>query len=135
MIVVDCSALVDVLSQAPGSHSLAEVLVDEELHAPLLLDYEIVAATRGLTLGGHLTPGRAQDLLSDFDSLPIRRWHASDELRRRAFSLPNNLSTYDAAYVALAESLDCSLLTRDVRLSRASGHNATIIVRPPAADR
>jgi predicted nucleic acid-binding protein len=49
-------------------------------------------------------------------------------LRRRAFQLRDNLSAYDAAYVALAEALECTLVTRDARLARASGHDAQIVV-------
>jgi predicted nucleic acid-binding protein len=81
-----------------------------------------------MTLGGHLSPSRAGDLLSDFDDLPLCRWPAADSLRRRAFQLRNNLSGCDAAYVALAESLACPLLTRDARLARSCGHEARIDV-------
>lgn len=68
------------------------------------------------------------DLLADFDDLPIMRWSSADALRQRAFQLRNNASAYDAAYLALAESLDCPLVTRDARLSRATGHAAQIVV-------
>ncbi|WP_205684088.1 type II toxin-antitoxin system VapC family toxin [Cryobacterium aureum] len=83
---------------------------------------------RGLTLAGHLSAARAQDLLADFDDLPIRRWASADPLRRRAFQLRDNVSAYDAAYVALAEALRCSLLSRDARLARSSGHTVRIEV-------
>jgi predicted nucleic acid-binding protein len=101
----------------------------EELHAPQLIDFEFVSVLRGLTFGGRLTVGRAQDALTDFDDLAVERWPASDALRRRAFQLRRNLSSYDAAYVALAEALECPLLTRDARISRASGHSAQVEVR------
>ena len=55
--------------------------------------------------------------------------HQGDGLRRRAFQLRDNVSAYDAAYVVLAEALACSLLTRDVRLARSSGHLVPIEVR------
>lgn len=128
MIVVDSSAIVDALVAAEGTADLCARLVDQELHAPTLLDFEVVSAVRGLTLGGHLTPGRALDLLTDLDDLAVRRWPAVDGLRRRAFQLRDNVSAYDAAYVALAEALDCPLVTRDARLARSSGHGATIEV-------
>ena len=57
------------------------------------------------------------------------RWPSGDGLRRRSFQLRENLSAYDAAYVALAEALNCSLLTRDTRLERSSGHLISVEVR------
>lgn len=129
MIVVDSAVVADALTAVAGTDTLRARLRDEELHAPDLLDFEIVSLIRGLTLGGHLSPARAGDVLTDFDDLPICRWPAADALRRRAFGLRNNLSAYDAAYVVLAESLDCPLLTRDSRLARSSGHDARIDVQ------
>ncbi|MGH3991292.1 MAG: type II toxin-antitoxin system VapC family toxin [Pseudonocardiaceae bacterium] len=99
------------------------------LHAPTLLDVEVVSTLRGLTLGGHVSVARAGDLLTDFDDLPIQRWPFVDGLRRRAFQLRDDVSAYDAAYVALAEALECPLLTRDSRLARSCGHAAHIEVR------
>lgn len=129
MIVVDSSAVVDALSAVDGTDELRARMTAEELHAPMLLDFEVVSALRGLTLGGRLTATRAEDLLGDLEDLPLRRWAAADPLRRRAFALRDNLSSYDASYVALAEALDCPLLTRDVRLARSAGHAAKIEVR------
>ncbi|MDJ0376121.1 type II toxin-antitoxin system VapC family toxin [Cryobacterium sp. PH31-L1] len=129
MIVVDCAAVVDVLTAAAGTDELRARLASEELHAPTLLDYEIVSALRGLVLAGQLTATRAQDLLTDFEDLPIRRWESADVLRRRACQLRDNLSAYDAAYVVLAEALGCTLLTRDARLARSSGHSVVIEVQ------
>lgn len=129
MIVVDCAAVVDALTAVAGTDDLRARLAAEELHAPSLLDFEIVSALRGLTLAGHLSAARAQDLLTDFDDLPIQRWPPANALRRRAFQLRDNVSAYDAAYVALAEALDCTLLTRDARLARSSGHSARIEVQ------
>ena len=128
MIVVDCSAVVDALSLVEGTDDLRSRLQNEDLHAPGLLDVEVVSALRGLTLGGRLTPSRAHDLLTDFGDLALERWAAGDALRRRAFALRDNLTAYDATYVALAEALDCPLVTRDERLARARGHGAQIEV-------
>jgi predicted nucleic acid-binding protein len=87
-----------------------------------------------MTLGGRLSVTRALDALTDFQDLPIERWATSDALRRRAFRLRHNLTAYDltaydAAYVALAEALECPLLTRDAEIGRATGHGARIDVR------
>lgn len=129
MIVVDSAAVVDALTVVEGSEDLRAELATDELHAPTLLDFEVVSALRGLTLGGRLSVARAQDVLTDFDDLPIHRWPSGAALRWRAYSLRANLTAYDAAYVALAEALQCPLLTRDVRLARSSGHSAKIRVR------
>jgi len=128
MIVIDCSAVVDALTAAEDADSLRARMSGEDLHAPALVDFEVVAALRGLVLGDHLTPGRAEDALTDFDDLTIERWPSSDVLRRRAFQLRQNVSAYDAAYVALAEALDCTMLTRDDSLRKSAGHNARIEV-------
>lgn len=107
---------------------LRTAIAGEELHAPTFLDHELVSAVRGRALGGIVTSNRARDLLTDFDDLPLQRWPAQDALRRRAFALRDDVSAYDTAYMALAESLDCPLLTRDTRLARANGHSARVLV-------
>ena len=120
------------LTHSPGSRELsscAPTWRPEELHAPTLLDFEVVSRLRGLTLGGHLSMARAGDLLTHFDDLPVQRWPIVDGLRRRTLQLHDNVSPYDAAYVALAEALECPLLTRDQRLARSSGHATHIEVR------
>jgi predicted nucleic acid-binding protein len=129
VIVVDSAAVVDALTAVAGTDELRAHLATEDLHAPSLVDFEVVSALRGLTLGGHLSATRAEDLLTDFDDLPMQRWPSADALRRRAFQLRNSVSAYDAAYIALAEALDCPLVTRDGRLARSSGHSARIEVR------
>lgn len=66
--------------------------------------------------------------MADFDDLPLQRWPSADALRRRAFQLRDNISAYDAAYVALAEVLACELLTADQRLAGAPGLRCPIRV-------
>lgn len=129
MIVVDCAAVVDALTAVEGTQELRARLANEELCAPALLDFEVVSALRGLTLGRHLSPTRAEDVLTDFDELQIRRWPSGDSLRRRAFQLRDKVSAYDAAYVVLAEALGSTLLTRDARLAKSSGHLVPVEVR------
>lgn len=81
MIVVDGAALVDALTGADGSERLSLALAGEELHAPALVDFELVSALRGPTLAGRISAARAEDALTDFDDLSLRRWPASDALR------------------------------------------------------
>lgn len=66
-------------------------------------------------------------IVIDYADLRVQRWGAADALRRRAFGL-HHISAYDAAYLALAEALECPLLTRDTRLARSSGHTVHIEV-------
>lgn len=129
MIVVDCAAVVDALTAVDGTDNLRAFMSREELSAPALLDFEVVSALRGLTLRGDLIATSAEDALTDFDDLEVRRWPSGDGLRRRAFQLRDNVSAYDAAYVTLAEALGCPLLTRDTRLARSCGHLITLEVR------
>lgn len=128
MIVVDSAAVVDVLTGAPSIDALAARLAAEDLAAPNLLDVEVVSALRGLVLGGHLSPTRAEDALADFEELTIERWPTSDGMRRRALQLRHNVSAYDATYVCLAEALACPLLTRDRRLQAAVGDQLDVVV-------
>ena len=129
MIVVDSAAVVDALTAVDGSEPVRRELEGDDLHAPALLDFETVAALRGLTIGGHVSVARAKDALNDFDDLAIERWPFSHALRKRAFELRDNVSAYDAAFVVLAEVLNCSLLTRDARLAKSAGHLVSILVR------
>jgi predicted nucleic acid-binding protein len=127
MIVVDCSALIDVMTDADGTEALNALLAADELHAPTLIDYEWTAALSGMVLRSTLSAERAKDALTDFDDLVIRRWNSIDELRRRAFEWRNNFSSYDAAYVVLAQMLHCPLVTRDLRLAKAAKDHVEII--------
>jgi predicted nucleic acid-binding protein len=120
VIVVDASALVDVLTRPTDAAQLRLVLAKSDLHAPAMLDYEVVSALRRRTLRLQLSATRAQDALTDFEDLSIRRWPLLDGLRRRVFSLRDSFTAYDASYVALAEALECPLVTRDQRLARAA---------------
>jgi len=119
MIVVDCSAVLDALVRDDVEHVHA-LLADGRFAAPTVIDYEVLSGLRGLVRGKRLSTHAARDALTDFDQLPLERWHLAEPLRRRVFDLRENLTAYDAAYVVLAESLDCSLVTRDRKLAAAA---------------
>lgn len=127
MIVVDASALVDVLLQAPGTEALERRLYEQgqTLHAPHLLDIEVAHALRRHAANGTMDGERGLAALSDFSDFPLRRYPHTVFLPR-IWELRNNLTAYDAAYVALAETLDAPLLTRDRRLAAAAGHYARV---------
>lgn len=103
----------------------ADVLTSNELHAPHLIDYEIAHGVRSAVLGKRMDAPRAIAALQDFAAVVIHR-HAVDHLLLRMFELRHNHTACDAAYVALAESLDLPLITRDRRLAQSSGHGARI---------
>ena len=127
MIVADASILVAALLRAEPGLAERVLLQGAEIHAPHLVDLELLSAARKLTNGGQITVRQAEDLLRDFQDMRLIRYpHAL--VMSRAWQLRANLTPYDAAYIALAELLDAPLLTRDRRLANAPGHNARIEV-------
>jgi predicted nucleic acid-binding protein len=127
VIVVDASALVDMLLRAPSAAALEERLYEpgQTLHAPHLLDIEVAHAVRRHVANGVMDGERGREALSDLAEIPLRRYpHII--LLPRVWDLRNNLTAYDAVYVALAEALDAPLLTRDQRLAAAAGHHTRV---------
>ena len=88
---------------------------------------QLLHALRGLDRGRRLTSDQVADVRSDFEALSITRY-AHGGLTDRIWELRHNLTVYDAAYVALAEILDCPLVTSDARMAKASGHRADVEV-------
>jgi predicted nucleic acid-binding protein len=129
MIVIDASALIEVLlATAVGARVRARLFRDDEtLHAPHLLDLEILHVLRRLYLIGELQPDRAAQALAVLSDLRIVR-HPHEPYIPRIWQLRHSLSAYDAAYVTLAEALDSPLITRDRRLASSHGHRANIQV-------
>lgn len=125
MIVVDASALVDVLVEIPVNTDLLRRLEDAELHAPHLIDLELSSVLRRLVHAGSLAPEIAGVLHRRLDDVSLLRY-AHAPLRRRVWELKDTLTPYDAVYVALAEVLAIPLVTCDLRMARAPGHRATI---------
>ena len=103
---------------------------DGDLHAPHLLDVELLSSIRRLTLTGAISDDRAADARLDFAELAILRY-PHDVLADRAWELRANLTAYDAVFVALAEALDAPLVTCDARLSRAAGVRARVELFAP----
>lgn len=127
MIVLDASAAIEWLLRTPSGEALGQQLVSssETLHAPHLIDVEVTQVLRRYVLTGNLSPGRAEMALRDLADLRLRRYpHAP--LIARVWELRDNLSAYDGFYVALAEWLDASLITRDAKLAASPGHHARI---------
>lgn len=117
--VVDASALILALVDHGAGGTLARRrLRQRALVAPELIDLEVASALRRLVAAGILANRLAQLALADLADMPIRRVPHSP-LLTRIWSLRNNLTVYDAAYVALAELVGGPLLTADARLARS----------------
>jgi len=127
VIVVDASAMLEVLLRTPASAAAEQRLFDpgETVHAPHLLDVEVAQVVRRYALTGQVDQERCRMALDDLAEFPLRRY-PHDVLLPRVWELRNNLTAYDAVYVALAEALDAPLVTRDQRLASAAGHHARI---------
>ncbi|MGA7807083.1 type II toxin-antitoxin system VapC family toxin [Bradyrhizobium sp.] len=127
MIVVDASALLEALLRTPAARAVEERLFEprQTLHAPHLLDIEVAQVVRRYAAKGEIDSERGRAALADLADFPVRRY-PHDFLLPRVWDLRNNLTAYDAVYVALAEALDAPLLTRDQRLAAAAGHHARV---------
>jgi predicted nucleic acid-binding protein len=123
VIVLDASAALDWLLQtAVGQQIEARIYAHaESLHCPHLLDLEVAQVLRRLVNERVVSQQRASDAIDDLMDLRISRYPHS-VLLPRIWQLRHNLTAYDAAYVALAESLKATLVTRDARLGSAVGH-------------
>lgn len=129
MIVLDASAAVELLLRSDGRDGLETQIFAAAggVHAPALIDAEVLHALRRYERAGDLTEARAQEAVIDLHDLPLSRYpllplmHAAWELRR-------NLSAYDAFYVVLAEALGAALVTADRRMASAVGEHTDVAV-------
>ena len=128
MIVVDASTMVTALADdGPDGDRARERLRGEWLSAPQLIDVEMTSAWRRLVSRGQLDDRRARLAMEDLLALPLERV-PHGFLLPRCWQLKDNLTIYDAAYVALAELLEATLVTADSRIKSASGPRCPIEV-------
>ncbi|MCM2258661.1 MAG: type II toxin-antitoxin system VapC family toxin [Vicinamibacteria bacterium] len=122
MIVLDASVLVELLLATAAGQKIAARVADPglSLHVPHLADVEVTQALRRYVREGALDAASAAAALDNLRALDLER-HGHGELLERAWALRDNLTAYDAVYVALAEALECKLLTCDGRLARSPG--------------
>jgi predicted nucleic acid-binding protein len=129
MIVLDASAVVDWLLQTPAGQRVEQRIYarNDTLHTVHLLDVEFAQVLRRLVREGTLARKRAEEAMEDLIAVRVTRY-APVVLLDRIWQLRQNLSAYDAAYVALAEELKAPLITRDQKIAAAPGHSAIIEV-------
>ena len=129
MIVVDASALLEFLLQTPlGTRVEARLFRDrDEFHSPHLADVEVTQGLRRLVRAGEVSADRAAETIADLGDFDLHR-HPHLDLLARAWNLRQNITAYDAMYVALAEALDAPIVTCDAPLAKAPGHRAHIEV-------
>jgi len=126
VIVLDASAAISALL----NDGLARRLISTEtINAPHLVDTEVISTLRRPSAAGALTPEAARRALDVWAGLGIIRYAAAP-LLGRVWALRDNVTAYDAMYVALAEALDCPLVTADARLSRAPGISCAVTIVP-----
>jgi predicted nucleic acid-binding protein len=130
LIVLDASAAVAVLlnlGPAAGNIRLRTSLPGENLHVPHLFDVEVLHVLRRHSLRGTLSGQRESAAMAGLRDMRLSRY-SHTAFTDRIWELKNNLSAYDAAYVALAETLSAPLVTTDARLAQAPGIRAEVEV-------
>ena len=134
MTVVDASIVVRLLQNRRDDTELRERFGRQRrIHAPALIDAEVISAIRGLLLTSEpsirITIERTEQMLDDFADLPLVRY-PMQPYQRRALALRDNFTAYDAFYVALAELLGLPLLTDDRQFEKAPAHKIVIETWP-----
>jgi predicted nucleic acid-binding protein len=133
VIVVDASVMVTALvDDGADGHSVRKRVDNADLAVPAHMDVEFLHALRGLVRSKQTSPARADRAIAHLVRMPVQRLEVPS-LASRIWQLRDNLTPYDAAYVALAELLSAPLVTSDARLANASGPRCVIeLVRPPS---
>ncbi|MEY3205154.1 MAG: hypothetical protein RLZZ21_1485 [Planctomycetota bacterium] len=129
MIVLDASAALELLLRATDHPWLVDRVLrsGETIAAPHFLDLEVTHVLRRFVIAGELTEARARQAIEDHLAMGIARY-PHDGLLERIWTLRANCTAYDAAYLALSEALDASLITFDKRLADVPGARATVEV-------
>jgi len=126
MIVVDASAaLTALLNDGPARQTIGS----QGLHAPHLIDSEVASALRRQVHAKRIAADDGWRALDAWRRIGVTRYPVSG-LLQRIWELRDNVSAYDASYVAVAEQLDCALVTADRRLSNAVGLRCSVTVVP-----
>ena len=119
-VVIDSSALVDLVAQTERAPAVAQAVGDTDMVAPDVVNPEVLSILQRLERTGQLAPLRAVQAVDDLMDAPVRRF-STLPLLAEAWTLRANVSAADACYVVLARILRCPLVTADRKLSRAPG--------------
>ena len=132
MVVVDSSVLVNACGddQEAGDAARRRLASDPDAHAPHLVDIEVLSALRRWAARGTISLARALEAIDDLADVPLQRWNHVP-LARRVWELRDNVTPYDASYVALAETFGCPLVTNDRRLARVRGLGCEVELLSP----
>lgn len=126
MIVPDASAVVALLLRLPSDGRLEKRLLGARaLGAPHVLDLEVLQVLRRYVREGEMSEERAREAIEDLRDLPLERY-PHEPLIPRIWELRKNATAYDAAYLALAETLDGTFVTLDRRLAAVPGSHAKV---------
>jgi predicted nucleic acid-binding protein len=131
VIVIDSSAMVDALIADPVNPDLLDLVATADLHAPALLDFEVAGALRGHVIGGKLDQARLDEAVFDFTGLRVERYEMT-RLLAHLLALRHDFTTYDAAYVVLAQALEAPLVTSDAKMREAEKLGVEVMVLRPA---
>lgn len=131
-VVVDASALAEVVLRTERAAVVEELIEDESLVAPDLIGAEVLSVIRRALLRGLVDRAAAERAVENLVGAPVRRM-TTGPLVAAMWSLHANVTPYDASYVVLARMLDAPLVTLDERLLRAPG--LPVVLRTPRVPR
>jgi predicted nucleic acid-binding protein len=124
-VVVDASVVIEMVTAAASKALFDRVGLATELHAPEVIDLEVMHGVRRLIRAGEISEMQALDAMNVYRETPITL-HGHRQHLPRIWHLHHNITAYDASYIALAEVLGVPLLTLDAKLARAPGHTARV---------
>lgn len=132
--MVDAPAVLEYLLRTAIGRDIATIVEapDTDLHTPALCDVEVSRGLDRAVERGLVTPARAASALRLYADLPVTR-HGHVGLLERMAELAGALEAERAAYVALGERLDATVLTADRELTRAARELLSINVISVAA--
>lgn len=125
MLVVDASAVADLLLGTSRAAAVRAAIGDHTLHAPHLLSVEVASVLRRVLLSGQIDDAAAVRALAELGALGIQ-WYEHDVLLARCLELRHSVTLYDATYLALAEALRAPLVTCDAQLARSGAGRAVV---------